>query len=91
MLYRQHQRRPVLTLVPYRVLDDGIYQIAANGDAGYVMDVTGHGTNEGAKVQLLKNAKADGQKFAIEYRGDGNYTVRDIHSNRYLTSMPAAS
>ena len=72
------------TLVPYRVLDDGIYQIAANGDAGYVMDVTGHGTNEGAKVQLLKNAKADGQKFAIEYRGNGNYTIRDIHSNRFL-------
>ena len=72
------------TLIPCKTVSDGVYQLGANGDAGYVMDVTGHGTNEGAKVQLLKNAKADGQKFAIEYRGDGNYTVRDTHSNRYL-------
>ena len=72
------------TLIPCKTVSDGVYQLGANGDAGYVMDVTGHGTTEGAKVQLLKNAKADGQRFAIEYRGDGNYTVRDTHSNRYL-------
>ena len=61
-----------------------MYQLGAFHDETVVLDVVGHGTDAGTTVQVLKNAHEAGQQFAIEYRGDGCYTVRDIHSNRYL-------
>lgn len=72
------------TLTAQRTLLDGVYQLGAFRDQNAVLDVAGHGTDEGANMQVLRNAHTDGQQFAIEYRGNGCYTVRDIHSNRYL-------
>ena len=72
------------SLVPYAVLKDGTYQIGGYSDSSFVFDVTGHSNDEGALLQLLKDEDANGQRFAIEYKGNGDYAIRDINSNYYV-------
>ena len=63
---------------------DGVYAIASSLHENYVLDVDGYSRAAGANVQLWKASNGENQLWYIKSLGDGLYSVRALHSGRYI-------
>lgn len=59
---------------------DGTYTIVSSLDQNYGLAVTGDATDNGANVEL----RSDPCQVEIQRRTDGYYTLRFVHSDKYL-------
>lgn len=63
-----------------QVINNGVYKIRFSGDTKYVVD--GAGAND--NVHLWESSNVKQQEWEITYKGDGYYTAKAMHSNKYL-------
>lgn len=71
-----------------KTVPDGLYTIVSAKDGNFAMDVAS-GTEEeaaadGSTIQIYSNHGGEMQKFAIEYVGDGLYTLRCTNHHKNM-------
>ena len=62
----------------HRTIPDGLYEIYANEDSNFVLDVVTDSNN----LELYTRNSGENQKFVVQYVGDGQYTIRDLATNK---------
>lgn len=65
-------------------LEDGVYTIASSLNQNIVLDVAEVSKNSGANIQVWTAANSENQLWYIKSIGGGLYTVRALHSGRYI-------
>ena len=65
-------------------VSDGVYFIQSALNSNFVCDVVAGSTEEGANVTLWQNSNVPWQKYRIDYRGDGYYSIIAAHSGQAL-------
>ena len=65
-------------------LEDGVYTIASSLNQNIVLDVAEMSKNSGANIQVWMAANSENQLWYIKSIGGGLYTVRALHSGRYI-------
>mgnify|MGYP000409343555 CR=1 FL=1 len=63
---------------------DGVYTIASSLNQNVVLDVSKASKDAGANVQVWTAANSENQLWYIKSIGGGLYTVRALHSGRYM-------
>lgn len=74
----------VIEVVNERPLENGTYTIRNSSNSSKVLDVSGGGTNNGAKIQLYQSNETSPQRFEIFYVGSGYYRILAEHSGKSL-------
>lgn len=67
-----------------QVINDGYYAIATALNVSKCLDVSGKSLSEGAAIGLWSFGRASNQKFRIQYEGQGQYSLRNIHSMKVV-------
>ena len=65
-------------------ISDGVYTIASSLNQNIVLDVAEMSKNSGANIQVWMAANSENQLWYIKSIGGGLYTVRALHSGRYI-------
>ena len=65
-------------------LKDGVYTIASSLNRNLVLDVAEVSKNSGANIQVWTAANSENQLWYIKSLGSGLYSVRALHSGRYI-------
>ena len=65
-------------------LEDGVYTIASSLNRNLVLDVAEVSKNSGANIQVWTAANSENQLWYIKSLGSGLYSVRALHSGRYI-------
>ena len=65
-------------------LKDGVYTIASSLNRNLVLDVAEMSKNSGANIQVWTAANSENQLWYIKSLGSGLYSVRALHSGRYI-------
>ena len=65
-------------------LEDGVYTIASSLNRNLVLDVSGVSKDAGANVHGWMSSGGENQLWYIKSIGGGLYTVRALHSGRYI-------
>ena len=65
-------------------LEDGVYIIASSINRNLVLDVSGVSKDAGANVHGWMSSGGENQLWYIKSIGGGLYTVRALHSGRYI-------
>ncbi len=65
-------------------LEDGVYTIASSLNRNLVLDVSGASKDAGANVHGWMSSGGENQLWYIKSIGGGLYTVRALHSGRYI-------
>ena len=65
-------------------LKDGVYTIASSLNRNLVLDVAEVSKNSGANIQVWTAANSENQLWYIKSLGGGLYSVRALHSGRYI-------
>ena len=65
-------------------LKDGVYTIASSLNRNLVLDVAKASKNSGANIQVWTAANSENQLWYIKSLGSGLYSVRALHSGRYI-------
>ena len=65
-------------------ISDGVYTIASSLNQNIVLDVAEVSKNSGANIQVWTAANSENQLWYIKSIGGGLYTVRALHSGRYI-------
>ena len=65
-------------------LEDGVYTIASSLNRNLVLDVAEVSKNSGANIQVWTAANSENQLWYIKSLGGGLYSVRALHSGRYI-------
>ena len=63
---------------------DGVYTIASSLNQNIVLDVAEVSKNSGANIQVWTAANSENQLWYIKSLGSGLYSVRALHSGRYM-------
>lgn len=63
---------------------DGVYTIASSLNQNIVLDVAEVSKNSGANIQVWTAANSENQLWYIKSLGSGLYSVRALHSGRYI-------
>ena len=65
-------------------VSDGWYAVQAFDNKGLCLDVINSSDKDGAEIQLYKSVFTLAQRFLIERKENGWYTIQNISSNKYL-------
>ena len=65
-------------------ISDGVYTIASSLNQNIVLDVAEVSKNSGANIQVWTAANSENQLWYIKSLGSGLYSVRALHSGRYI-------
>ena len=65
-------------------VSDGWYTIQAFEHKGLCLDVINSSDKDGAEIQLYKSVFTLAQRFLIQQKENGWYTIQNISSNKYL-------
>ena len=65
-------------------IEDGVYNIVPAQVNGYALDINGSSQKNGAQAIIWNKTNTKNQKFYIQRCWDGWYTIRALHSNKYL-------
>ena len=65
-------------------VSDGWYTIQAFENKGLCLDVISSSDKDGAEIQLYKSVFTLAQRFLIQQKENGWYTIQNISSNKYL-------
>ena len=65
-------------------ISDGVYTIASSLNQNIVLDVAEVSKNSGANIQVWTAANSENQLWYIKSLGGGLYSVRALHSGRYI-------
>ena len=65
-------------------LEDGVYTIASSLNRNLVLDVAEASKNSGANIQVWTAGNSENQLWYIKSLGSGLYSVRALHSGRYI-------
>lgn len=71
-------------VVSVDILAGGTYFIQALKSPGFVMDVSGASSSDGANVQLYSNNDSGAQKWNVTKNGDGTYTFKNAANGKAL-------
>lgn len=63
---------------------NGTFAITAGKDQGFVLDISGGSTKEGANVQLYKSNGGGAQQFQFVKNSDGTYSIKNVKSGLML-------
>ncbi len=69
-----------------RTLPDGWYQISPTHDLRRVLDVNGSSSASGANVMMYTLHGGNNQKFYLQNRGNGWFSLKDGHCDNYITA-----
>lgn len=70
---------------------NGVYTIGMHEDSNYKMDIDGQSEKDGAQLKAMRQSFDDSQSFAFERQASGAYTIRNLHSNKYLEILYAGA
>ena len=62
----------------------GVYTIKSAVDQNYVLNVSNQSQSSGASLNVVQRTYSDSQRFVIENVDGDYYTVRALHSGRYM-------
>ncbi len=65
-------------------ISDGVYTIASSLNQNIVLDVAEVSKNSGANIHVWTAANSENQLWYIKSLGSGLYSVRALHSGRYI-------
>ena len=65
-------------------ISDGVYTIASSLNQNIVLDVAEVSKNSGANIQVWTAGNSENQLWYIKSLGSGLYSVRALHSGRYI-------
>ena len=65
-------------------ISDGVYTIASSLNQNIVLDVAEASKNSGANIQVWTAGNSENQLWYIKSLGSGLYSVRALHSGRYI-------
>ncbi len=65
-------------------VSDGWYTVQAFDNKGLCLDVISSSDKDGAEIQLCKSVFTLAQRFWIQQKENGWYTIQNISSNKYL-------
>ncbi len=68
-----------------QTIKNGMYEIQIVSNPQKVFDVGGGSLENGANIQLWGDANVAQQKFFVTYLDEGYYTIRAVHSEKYLS------
>ena len=69
-----------------KTVNDGVYELASASDNGRTLHVNGGSTQNDVDMVLWEREDVIWEKLAVEYVGDGYYTLRMLSANKYLTA-----
>ena len=67
-----------------RPLSDGYYRIQSGNSSSRVLDINSASLNNGANLEIYQRNGGTNQIFYVQYRGYGYYSIRALHSGKYL-------
>ena len=67
-----------------QTLNNGVYTIRTSLNSNKVLDVSQASTLSGANIQLWEDVNVGQQRFIIEYKGNGFYTIESFKSGKVL-------
>ena len=67
-----------------KLVTDGTYVVQSAMAMPLVLSVAGNSKKEGANVQLSRSAGSQGEKFKIEYLGEGVYRIKNATTNKSI-------
>lgn len=67
-----------------RPISDGYYIIQSGNSSSRVLDINSASLNNGANLEIYEKNATTNQIFYVEYIGNGYYSIRAIHSGKYL-------
>lgn len=65
-------------------LSDGCYIIQSGNSSSRVLDINSASLKNGANLEIYQKNKTTNQIFYVKYRGNGYYSIRALHSGKYL-------
>lgn len=68
------------------LLTNGVYYIKAAKDGNFIFDLNGSSTDDGAKVIIYKKSGESNQQFRITQVKGNQYTIQNVHSQKWLVS-----
>ncbi|MGN1307848.1 MAG: RICIN domain-containing protein, partial [Faecousia sp.] len=77
--------------VAQKTVNDGVYSIASATATGQTLHVHGAATTDAASLVMWEREDVMWEKLAVEYVGDGYYTLRMLSSNLYMDVTGAQS
>lgn len=72
-------------------ITDGTYTIGMHDDNTYKVDLADYAVTDGARAQVWQQNYADNQKFVFQKDGADTYTIRNVHSGKYLEILYGGS
>lgn len=67
-----------------RPISNGYYMIQSGNSSSRVLDINNWNLNNGGNLEIYQKNQTTNQVFYVEYRGNGYYSIRAVHSGLYL-------
>lgn len=67
-----------------RPISNGYYMIQSGNSSSRVLDINSASLSNGANLEIYQKNRTTNQIFYVQYRGDGYYSIRALHSGKYL-------
>lgn len=67
-----------------RTISDGYYMIQSGNSSARVLDINSASLNNGANLEIYQKNTTPNQIFYVQYMRNGYYSIRAIHSGKYL-------
>lgn len=67
-----------------RPISDGYYMIQSGNSYSRVLDINNASLSNGGNLEIYQKNQTTNQIFYVQYRGNGYYSIRAVHSGLYL-------
>ena len=67
-----------------RQISDGYYMIQSGNSYSRVLDINNASLSNGGNLEIYQKNQTTNQIFYVQYRGNGYYSIRAVHSGLYL-------
>ena len=67
-----------------RLISDGYYMIQSGNSYSRVLDINNASLSNGGNLEIYQKNQTTNQIFYVQYRGNGYYSIRAVHSGLYL-------
>lgn len=65
-------------------IKNGYYMIQSGNSSSRVLDINNFSLNNGGNLEIYNKNKTTNQVFYLQYRNNGYYSIRAVHSGKYL-------
>ena len=80
----------VRTKAAGRPLPNGWYMIVSGNSDDLILDINNWNQNNGGNLEVYTKNNTSNQRFYLQYRSNGYYSIRVLHSGKYLHTSDSA-